>query len=131
MTTVDELYNFICENTLEVVARNWYNDIERALEAGAEVQRLREINTIQSEKLDSMIIVNCQALACSAPVAAEVERLRVMVAMLNNHLLTVWQFNSFSMQVGAGGIMPSSVIAGIVEAIAASEADANSVRDAT
>lgn len=105
-------------------------DIERqrAEKAEAEVQRLREINDDLSAKLDSMIIVNGQALACSAPVAAEVERLRVMVAMLNNHLLTVWQFNSFSMQVGAGSIMPSSVIAGIVEAIAASEVDANSVR---
>lgn len=119
MTTVDELYNFICENTLEVVARNWYSDLDRASRAEAllysftpggseyvndsyrcalhikerlsgvieQVQRrkaveaenkeLRQINDVLSAKLDSTIIVNCQALACSAPVAAEVEQLRV------------------------------------------------------
>jgi len=37
---------------------------------------LRETNDVLAAKLDSLIIVNCQALACSAPVAAEVERLR-------------------------------------------------------
>lgn len=122
MTTVDELYNFICENTLEVVARNWYSDLDRASRAEAllysftpggseyvndphrcalhirerlsdsveQVQRrkaveaenkeLRQINDILSVKLDDTIIVNCHALACSAPVAAEVERLRAALA---------------------------------------------------
>lgn len=77
MTTQDELKNFVEENTIEVITRNWYNDIWRAEKAEAEVQRLREINDVLSEKLDSMIIVNGQALACSAPIAAEVERLQV------------------------------------------------------
>lgn len=56
-------------------------DIERqrAEKAEAEVQCLREINDVVSAKLDSMIIVNGQALACSAPVAAEVERLQNML----------------------------------------------------
>jgi hypothetical protein len=118
MVTQDELYNFICENTRAVVARNWYIDLERASRSEAllygftpggseyvndphrcalhikerlsgvveqvkrrkkaeiENKELREINDDLSAKLDSMIIVNCQALACSAPVAAEVERLR-------------------------------------------------------
>ena len=117
MITQDELENFVHENTPEVVARNWYIDLERASRAEAllygftpggseyvddphrcalhikerlsgvveqvkrrkqaeeENKKLRQINDILDAKLDSSIIVNCQALACSAPVAAEMKRL--------------------------------------------------------
>jgi flagellin-specific chaperone FliS len=47
----------------------------RALKAEKENKELREINDVLAAKLDSVIIVNCQALACSADVAAEVKRL--------------------------------------------------------
>jgi hypothetical protein len=170
MTTQDELENFVTENTIPVIARNWYIDLERAsrseallygftpggseyvndphrcalhikerlsgvveqvqrrkraeaearlwknrvdeaaavvgnLEAEvarlrdallavdeqrkaaeAENKRLREINDILDAKLDSVSIINCQALACSAPVAAEVERLRAEVELLRKQL---------------------------------------------
>jgi hypothetical protein len=51
----------------------------RAEKAEAENKELRQINDVLAAKLDSMIVVNCQALACSAPVAAEVERLQNML----------------------------------------------------
>jgi hypothetical protein len=56
------------------------NELQDQVKAAeAENKRLREINDILDAKLDSSIIVNCQALACSAPVAAEVERLRAQL----------------------------------------------------
>lgn len=122
MITQASLYNFVRDNTTEVVAGAWYSDLERAKEAEdllygfttggseyvndprrcalhikerlsgvieqvqrrkaaeAENKELRQINDILSAQLDSSIIVNCHALACSAPVAAEVERLRAALA---------------------------------------------------
>jgi chromosome segregation ATPase len=57
--------------------------VKRRKAAEEENKELRQINDVLAAKLDSSIIVNCQALACSAPVAAEVEKLRAQLTTMN------------------------------------------------
>ena len=59
------------------------SDLRDALQAAiGERDALREINEVLAGKLDDMIIVNGQALACSSYVRAEVDALREKVAAL-------------------------------------------------